>query len=81
MPEVFRMLGYKIFFYSGEGNEPCHIHVGKNHKNASKIWIEPSVLVAHNNAQIPMKDLNKILRWVHKNKKFIIEQWNQHFAK
>lgn len=27
MPTIFRIDGYRFFFYSGEGNEPPHVHV------------------------------------------------------
>jgi len=40
MPTILRKNGYRFFFYSGEGNEPPHIHViGKG--GEMKLWLEP----------------------------------------
>lgn len=38
VPTVFRKNGFRYFFYSGEGNEPPHIHViGRG--GEMKIWL------------------------------------------
>ena len=42
MPKVLYLKGYEFFFYSNEGNEPMHIHVGKA-GGIGKIWLEPDV--------------------------------------
>ncbi len=41
MPNLFSYLGYVIYFWSNENNEPIHIHVSKGSPsaNATKIWI------------------------------------------
>jgi hypothetical protein len=42
MPVVFRLNGYRFFFYSNEGDprEPIHIHVMKDGCTA-KFWLAP----------------------------------------
>ncbi len=38
MPTVLRWEGHRAFFYSNEGNEPPHIHVVSNGREA-KFWL------------------------------------------
>lgn len=40
MPTILRVLGFRFFFYSDEGNEPPHIHVEKG-KGRGKYWLDP----------------------------------------
>ncbi|WP_350077342.1 DUF4160 domain-containing protein [Imperialibacter sp.] len=34
--------GFKFFLYSGDGDEPCHVHISKG-KTDGKIWLEPEI--------------------------------------
>ena len=40
MPTLLRLLGFRFFFYSNEGNEPPHIHVEKG-DGYGKYWLDP----------------------------------------
>ena len=42
MPTLFRLLGYRFFFYSNEGDprEPPHVHVARDTAEA-KLWLRP----------------------------------------
>ena len=41
MPVVLRVNGYKFFFYEADvANEPPHVHVSKEGKEA-KFWLNP----------------------------------------
>ncbi|MCB0067676.1 MAG: DUF4160 domain-containing protein [Caldilineaceae bacterium] len=40
MPVVLRVKGYKFWFYEADLDEPCHVHVGKESKEA-KFWLKP----------------------------------------
>ena len=40
MPTVYRHGAYRVFFYSGDGGEPVHVHVERDDKIA-KIWTDP----------------------------------------
>ena len=40
MPTVLRMESYRFFFYSGDCDEPAHIHVEREDKVA-KFWLDP----------------------------------------
>lgn len=49
MPVVFRVGGFRFFFYSNEGRppEPPHVHVEAGEREA-KFWLRPDVRVAYN---------------------------------
>lgn len=79
---LYKLLGYTIYFWSGDAGEPVHVHVckGMPTENATKIWVGERVILEHNKSKISDADLLKILRFVSQNKKRIIEQWNKHFG-
>lgn len=64
MPVYIRAAGYKVYFWTNEGDEPIHFHVTKGvpSENDTKIWVlsNGSFLLAHNKSKIPQKDLLKI---------------------
>lgn len=81
MPQVGRFLGYAIFFWSNENDEPIHVHVckGRPHGDATKIWLEKEPRLEHNKSDIPSKDLNRIMQWLSTNRALIMENWYDHF--
>jgi len=38
MPSVLRSGPYRFFFYSGDGDEPPHVHVERD-DNTAKFWL------------------------------------------
>ena len=46
MPTVMRIGPYRFHFYSRENNEPPHIHVTREEKEA-KFWLRPVSLAAN----------------------------------
>jgi len=38
MPTILMLLGWRLFFYSNEGNEPIHIHAQKGEMEC-KFWL------------------------------------------
>jgi hypothetical protein len=81
LPQVCKILGYLIFFWSREDSEPPHVHVckGKPHKDATKIWLESVPRLEHNKSEIPAKDLNRIMQWLAANREFVLAKWEGHF--
>ena len=81
VPQVYKILGYIIFFWSREENEPVHVHAckGKPHKDATKIWMEEVPRLEHNKSEIPAHDLSRIMQWLAVNRDFVISKWNEHF--
>lgn len=78
MPTVFRSKGYRFFFYSNEGTEPCHIHV-EGHGGEMKVWADP-LGVAHV-YKLSAKQQREIIEIVRKNLGKIEEAWRDHFSK
>ena len=38
MPTILQILGWRLFFYANEGNEPIHVHCRKKEKEC-KYWL------------------------------------------
>ena len=84
MSQVFVGLGYIVYFWSNENDEPIHVHVckGSPQKDATKVWItEDGPVLEHNKSKIPKKDLKRILAWIAMNDELIIKKWQFHFSK
>lgn len=83
MPTLFEIYGYKIYFWSNEGNEPVHVHIskGKQTADATKIWLPPesNPVLVHNNSKIPQKDLKRLLKSIALNREIIIARWYDYF--
>ena len=82
MPTVVYIFGWRLFFYSNEGNEPIHIHAEKADMEC-KYWIlEEEVEIkesyAYNLGQSDRKEIKKI---IYQHFDIIIESWNKHFNK
>jgi hypothetical protein len=79
MPVVFRMRGFRFFFYANEGTprEPIHIHVEKGEDEA-KFWVVPEVLLAYNDGY-SARTLRELLDIVEANKVRIERAWNDFF--
>jgi hypothetical protein len=39
IPTILLLLGWRIFFYANEGNEPVHVHCRKGEKEC-KYWLD-----------------------------------------
>ncbi|MDR1018374.1 MAG: DUF4160 domain-containing protein [Lachnospiraceae bacterium] len=82
MPKIFEYIGYFIYFWLNEQNEPIHVHVskGKPTNNSTKIWIlKDGIELADNKSNIKSNDLRKILVFINNNRQFIIEKWYEYF--
>ena len=63
MPTIFQFEGYRLFFFSNEGNprEPIHVHVRKD-GNRAKFWM--SQVGVANNQGFSGKELNRLAQIV-----------------
>jgi len=76
-------LGYKIYFWSNEKDEPVHVHVskGKQTDNATKFWItREDIELVHNKSDIPLSDLKRLQQYLWANRDTIIARWYQYFG-
>jgi hypothetical protein len=80
MPTVFRIGGFRFFFYANEGNprEPTHVHVQRSAGEA-KLWLRPSVTVAYNDG-LSARDLGAAVRLIEANIGAIEKAWNDFFG-
>ena len=83
MPIYIRTLGYKLYFWSNENNEPIHFHIAKGNPsdNDTKIWVlsNGSFKIAHNKGQIAAKDLSKIFSIMQTYYQDFIQFWKTYF--
>ncbi|HEB63677.1 MAG TPA: DUF4160 domain-containing protein [Gammaproteobacteria bacterium] len=77
MPTILRAGPYRFFFYSGDRNEPVHVHVERDDKIA-KIWLEPLRLCS--SGGFNRSEISTILRIVEKNIEIMVEAWNGYFS-
>ena len=80
MPVVFREGGYRVFFFSNEGDprEPMHVHV-KRGAAVAKIWIEPELVLADSNG-FNAREQTEIIRMAVRHRSEIEEAWREHFG-
>jgi hypothetical protein len=77
MPTVLNIGSYRFFFYSGDQDEPPHIHVERDN-HLAKFWLRPVRL--QNSRGFKRKELNRIQQLVEENQERFIEVWNEHFG-
>jgi len=84
LPSLFKILGYAVYFWSNEINEPIHVHVSKGvpSSNSTKILLtrDGGCVVANNNSHIPSSDLTELLQIISSQFFFICTAWKEHFT-
>lgn len=78
-----KFIGYKIYFWSNENNEPIHVHVSKGNpsQNSTKVWLTQAggCILANNKSRIPNSDLNKLLSIISRHYFLIIAKWKEYY--
>ena len=77
MPTVLVIGPYRFFFYSGDRDEPLHIHVERDNHTA-KFWLQPVRL--QNSGGFKSKELSRIQDLVEENQAKFVEVWNEYFS-
>jgi hypothetical protein len=77
MPTVLISGPYRFFFYSGDRDEPPHIHVERD-KNKAKFWLDPVRL--QNSGGFSRTEINRIQRLVEENRERFLRRWNEFFG-
>ncbi len=86
MPQVFKIGGYWVYFWTNENKplEPVHVHVsnGNPSANATKIWItsKGKCYLCHNNSKIPNHTLRNIMRIIEARSAEILKMWKEYFG-
>ncbi|HLE15589.1 MAG TPA: DUF4160 domain-containing protein, partial [Anaerolineales bacterium] len=68
MPTVFRSGPYRFFYYSGDQDEPPHIHVERE-DNIAKFWLEPVRL--QKSGGFNREEITKIQRIIIENREIL----------
>ena len=81
MPTILLVRGWRVFFYSNEGNEPVHVHARKGDAEC-KIWLAGDTYDieeawSHN---ITLQLRREIRRIVFDHFDLIVQEWEQHFG-
>lgn len=77
MPTALRIGPYRFFFYSGDWQEPPHVHVERDDAVA-KFWLAP-VRFARSEG-FGGAELNKIQRLVRDNTGELRRNWDEYFS-
>ncbi|MCD7820090.1 MAG: DUF4160 domain-containing protein [Lachnospiraceae bacterium] len=86
MPQVFKIGGYWVYFWTNENKplEPVHVHISKGNPspNATKIWITSSgkCYLCHNNSKIPEHTLRNIMRIIEARSSEVLMLWQEYFG-
>ncbi len=77
MPTILEIMGWRLFFYSNEANEPIHIHARKAGMEC-KFWIDVKgydIKEAYEFGLKP-KDRREIRRIIFDHFDYIVERWD-----
>lgn len=79
MPELFRLLGFVIFFYSRE-HLPIHVHVEKADSYVVfKYNKETDEFVVRDRKNVSPADFKVLEKEINNRKQEIIDKWNKYF--
>ena len=76
MPTVLRVGAYRFYFYSGDRNEPEHVHV-RLANNGAKFWLNPVRL--ERSQGLDRRELGVIERIVIDHQDALLERWHDYF--
>ncbi|MCH9039162.1 MAG: DUF4160 domain-containing protein [Chloroflexi bacterium] len=77
MPTVLRTGPYRFFFYSGDREEPPHIHIERD-DNEAKFWTDPIRL--QNSGGFNRSEINRIQTLIQDNQEHLLRRWNEFFS-
>ncbi len=77
MPTILISGPYRFFFYSGDRDEPPHIHVERE-RNKAKFWLDPVRL--QYSRGFNQSEINRIQRLVEENGERFLGRWDEFFS-
>ena len=80
MPTVLLISGWRLFFYSNEGNEPPHIHAEKAEMSC-KFWLKADLFEIEEAYAYRLSpgERKEIRRIIYSHFDYILTEWNKHF--
>lgn len=76
MPTVLRVGPYRFFFYSGDRDEPEHVHVERE-DNVAKFWLDPVRM--ERSGGFSGSELRAIQQIVEEQRSELLEVWHEYF--
>ncbi len=76
MPTVFRISGYRLFFFASDQSEPAHIHVERD-DNMAKFWLDPVRL--QRSGGFSRHEIARIQIIVIEHQQHLLEAWYGYF--
>ncbi len=76
MPTVLRVGPYRFFFYSGDRDEPQHVHIERDNR-VVKFWLDPVSL--QRGGDFARSDISRIQNLVADNREILLRSWNEFF--
>ena len=77
MPTVLRSGPYRLFFYSGDRDEPPHVHVERDDRTA-KFWLNPVRLQSSRGFR--PAEVRQIQQLVERHREELLRSWNGFFS-
>ena len=77
MPTVLRSGPYRLFFYSGDRDEPRHVHVERD-SNRAKFWLDPARLAG--SGGFGRAEIRRVEAVVRDNAIQLRRAWDEHFT-
>lgn len=78
MPVILRVKGYRFWFYEADLDEPPHVHIGREGKEA-KCWLSPIKLARA--GKFKSVQLREIERIIDDNLEFLLDAWTKERSK
>jgi hypothetical protein len=78
MPTILLINGYRIGFFSSDGDEPPHVHVSKA-GNTAKVWLDP--LRVEKNSGFRRHELSEFLRILEEQRETLLRTWHEYFRR
>lgn len=78
MPTVLMILGWRLFFYDNENNEPIHIHCRKGEMEC-KFWLKRETFEVDDAFMYNMgpRDIREVKKIIYEHFEDIEQQWDE----
>jgi len=68
---------YRFFFYAGDRDEPCHVHIERD-ADTAKFWLDPVRL--QRSSGFGRREVQRIQKLVEDNEVYLLRSWNEYFG-
>ena len=78
LPTILQILGWRLFFYANEGNEPMHVHCRKGNLEC-KYWMDPRRFDIEEafSFNLSPSDTRQIRKIIYEHFEYIAQQWDE----